>query len=403
MSIGGFTLIKWVGLLAVVVAILENQRQGRSVGLARSAQGKAFVLLFLIVLASWLLDGYWAFTFPLQTYLSFVIFFFVTLSMVTTEARARQVMWAVTISMFVASLYILKEYVVYSRIYGAGFRPFGGLFEDSNYYALSAIMAMPLIYYLAKITEKGAVRYALYSVFFVFVLAVAFSMSRGGIIGLAAMAFMALILSKHKSRAIALFAVLVILGLYFAPERLWNRFEDTTITTTTKSTYGTAASTTRRWNLIKAGGRMISDHPIKGVGLGKFKANSTYYEPLLGRSGIAHSSYVELAAELGLPALILFLLIIMYSYRDLIRMRRRLKELDSDPLLPNALIVSLTGFVVAGTFLSGQNTKLFWLMVFLSIAIKRYELYDLAADKDSEPEERAAFEHPHLIKRSANL
>ena len=389
-----------MGLLAVVVALLENLKQGRSAGLASSAQGKAFVMLFLVVLASWFVEGYWALTSPLQTYLSFAIFFFVTLSMVNTQARARQVMWAVAVSMFVASLYIIKEYVVYSRIYGAGFRPFGGLFEDSNYYALSAIITIPLVYYLAKTAGTPRVRFCLFISLPLYVLAIGLAMSRGAIVGLVAMLFMTLLLSKYKSRALVIIAVLVVLGLQFAPERLWKRFEDTTITE--RATFGTSASTTRRWNLIKAGFRMVADHPFKGVGLGNFKARSTYYEPLLGRSGIAHNSYVELAAELGLLALVFFLLIIGFSYRDLFRMRRRLMELNQGALLPNALLVSLTGFVVSGSFLSGQNTKLFWLVVFLTIAIKRYEMSSLEDEREDTTEERAGLERAQSLERSVN-
>ncbi len=138
------------------------------------------------------------------------------------------------------------------------------------------------------------------------------------------------------------------------------------------------------------------------MGLGNFKANSTYYEPLLGHKGVAHNSYIELAAELGLPALILFLSIIGFTYRDFFSMRRRLKEADLDPLLPNVLMVALTAYVVAGTFLSGQNTKLFWLLVFLSIAIKRYDMSSLVADLEDSSVESAALERPRTLERSAN-
>ena len=116
---------------------------------------------------------------------------------------------------------------------------------------------------------------------------------------------------------------------------------------------------------------MITDHPIRGVGIGEFKSASALYEPMLSKPGVAHNTYLEMAAEMGLPALVLFLGIILYTYRDLMRMRRRFKEDPEIFLLTNALIVSLTGFVLAGNFLSALNTKLFWLMVFVVIALKR--------------------------------
>ncbi|MEE9542887.1 MAG: O-antigen ligase family protein, partial [Thermodesulfobacteriota bacterium] len=325
----------------------------------------------------------------------------VTLSMVDSLIRVRQVIWSVTICMLVASLYIIKEYVIYSKIYGAGFRPFGGLFMDTNYYALSAVMAMPLTFYLAKTTKGALFRYGLYFTIFIHVFALGLSMSRGGIVGVVAMLATTIILSKYKSKAFVVIAILIVLGMLLIPERLMERFRSTTITTEASS--GTVASTTRRWNLIKAGVRMVAEHPVKGVGLGNFKGLSTYYEPMLGPPGIAHNTFVETAAELGLPALFFFMLIIYFTYRDLLRMRRRSSKDNESVLLLNVLIVSFTGFLISGNFLSGQNTKLFWLVIFLSIAIRRYEITGHVYEYEGPEIKALGLEHAAVPERTPSF
>ncbi|VAV85697.1 hypothetical protein MNBD_DELTA01-1781, partial [hydrothermal vent metagenome] len=102
-----------------------------------------------------------------------------------------------------------------------------------------------------------------------------------------------------------------------------------------------------------------------------FKSLSIVYEPRLTRRFIAHNTYLSIAAELGLPALLFFLAIIAYTYRSLWRLRKILIDDPKLTLLPNVLIVSLSGFVISATFLSAQNTKLFWLLIFLTIALER--------------------------------
>ncbi len=365
----GLTVIKWVGLLAVVVALSENLKSGRQFRLTESKQGKMFILLLAVVFLSWFMQGYWSLTQSAQMFTSFAIFFFVTLSMVNSAQRARLVMWTVVFCMFLASVDVIRDFRWYYAVYGINVRP-GGLFRDPNYYALSALMVMPFIYYLLKTTTRAILRLGLYAILFVDSVALVLSLSRGAFVGLAGMVLTVILLSKKRSKAFVTLGVVIILVVQFAPDRLWERFSQTRIAED-EATFGTTASTTRRWLLVKAGVAMISDHPIKGVGIGQFKPASVLYEPMLSKPGVAHNTYLEMAAEMGLPALLLFLGIILYTYRDLMRMRRRVKEDPELSLLINALIVSMTGFVVAGNFLSGLNTKLFWLMVFVVIALKR--------------------------------
>ena len=68
---------------------------------------------------------------------------------------------------------------------------------------------------------------------------------------------------------------------------------------------------------------MIKDHPLTGIGLDNFKPLVTRYE---GRGGelekIAHNTYIEIAAEMGIPSLLVFLAILFSVFRTLERVHK---------------------------------------------------------------------------------
>jgi len=135
------------------------------------------------------------------------------------------------------------------------------------------------------------------------------------------------------------------------------------------STFGKADSSTYESTQIR--GAMLKQslvtalkHPLFGVGPGNFVVISGFWR-------VAHNSYTEMAAEGGLPALILFLMIL---YRGLANMRgvKRLADKKSDiKLLATALQASLVTFVIGGLFSSWEYQYMPYLLVAYSTAFYR--------------------------------
>jgi O-antigen ligase len=111
---------------------------------------------------------------------------------------------------------------------------------------------------------------------------------------------------------------------------------------------------------------MIEAHPIAGVGLGNFKPLMPLYTSVTSGTrvdvdSVAHNMFIEVAAELGLPALVIFLAMFWSTYRTLGKLRR---SSSTHPLIRQtaaALQAGLLGFSVAGSFVSAEYQKTSWM------------------------------------------
>ncbi len=82
-----------------------------------------------------------------------------------------------------------------------------------------------------------------------------------------------------------------------------------------------------------------------------------YADPGVGFSSIAHNSYLEVAAETGLPNFLIFLAMLFFTYRSLNRVRRRAS--DSGPplvyLAATGIQAGFFGFSLGAFFLSSST------------------------------------------------
>ncbi len=132
---------------------------------------------------------------------------------------------------------------------------------------------------------------------------------------------------------------------------------------------------------------MTVDYPVVGVGPERYDAERERYlrnspVPLEGREEIghtekrhpvrsAHSSYLEIAAENGIPAALtfcLFILTIWTSLRAFLRTSGDANDIQGRRLAA-ALQGALLAAVLSGAFISGQLDAPFWLVAVLGGAL----------------------------------
>lgn len=377
--VSDFTVIKYLGSGCLLYALAHGLVARERIPLGESPQVRWTALLVGWAVISFVTQGPplgWQLS-PLMSYFSFFLLIFITMKIVDTPKRLFYVLWAFIASLALASLYVIREWQKYHAVY-ANFRP-GWVTGDPNYYTASVLLGIPLALVLSRELESRLQRTALLGATFIVLAGMALAASRGGLLGLiAGIAFLA----RRRRR---LFRWALIGGILLAPAMFWRTSPLERLLHPTASDQKAANSRLKLW---QAGLQMVRDHPLAGIGLGNFKFKvQKYAAHNANLDHIAHNAYLEIAAEMGLPALLLYLLILFSAWRDLDR-AARLENLPGwMKTSAEGLQAGLLSFCVAQVFLSAQYTKMLWLVIALSACMPT--LCRIALAESAEPEQPA--------------
>ena len=362
--VGEFTVFKYIGATCVFYAALHLIARRSIPPYFRTWQARLFIVFCLMATASYFFKGLpKAFEFsPLLSYASFLLLFLVTVTVVDSLRRLRWVMLVAIGSVAFASLYMVREWQNNRTLY-ADFRP-GWVVGDPNYFTISALLTLPLAFHLMLGSKRPWERVFCAGCLLVTVLAVTLGASRGGFLGLVAAFLFVVWHSRARLRNLLVAGGLVLpLSLLLPISPLGRLLHPS------GGDKGAEDSRTVVW---QAGLRMMEAHPIAGIGLGNFKPLVQGYERgNAAVESIGHNVYVEIGAEMGLPALFVFLGILFFSYRTLGRVRVRAFHAKRPFAWQAALGLQagLVGAAVAMFFVSGQYQKLLWLAIFLSMCM----------------------------------
>jgi O-antigen ligase len=353
-----FTVIKLLGLAGFAWAMLRMAGGDIPSGL-RSPQARFFLLFFLGVVVSSLFSGSGFLAF--SRYLAFLVFLPFVLMAVRTERDVKRVIYALVLSYTLVFPYAVRQMIRFDARLGTG------LYE-SNYFAALLLVVIPLALVLARQASTRKQKFGWIVAAMVLVMSLLLTSSRGGLLGL----LVAGMLFAYRRRGmIGVFALLgaIVIGLTVLPTDLGERALATVQGAAVTSSGGLEASNRAHTALFWAGLQMINDSPLTGVGPQNFKELSQRYSGL-DQAYIGHNTYLEIAAEMGLPLICIFLMMIASVFGALKRVSR---GGDRDDLAgwAEGLRYGLLGFLVAGAFISAQYEKLFWIVVFLSIAMER--------------------------------
>jgi putative inorganic carbon (HCO3(-)) transporter len=195
------------------------------------------------------------------------------------------------------------------------------------------------------------------------------TLSRGALVGLAALGVWA-VLSGRVSVGGAVAAVGSLLIVLVVAFTFWSPIIHESVDRKGKIAQRNEDSRLAFWS---AALRMSYDHPLVGVGPGRFGEESDKYlgnRPSTLQKPVAHNSYLEILAECGYPALVAFLAYLAGTW-GLLKRGRSKAEAAGDPAavrLGTALQASFVVAVVSGFFLSQQLALPFWLVGALAAA-----------------------------------
>lgn len=208
--------------------------------------------------------------------------------------------------------------------------------------------------------------------------ALATTLSRNAWVG--ACVGIGLLLMIRDFRLIALLPVVAALFIALAPASLSDRL----YSTFSLRGAGTDPSSQDRVAMIKSGLRIIKDDPLTGVGPDMIRQVYPHYrdpEAVNQLNPHLHNVPIQIGAERGLPALLIWVWFVATLIRDFIRKRKT----SALPSIPTAGLACVAAMVAAGMFEYNFGDSEF-LMLFLLLVTLPY-----AADRTAGPsEDRAA-------------
>jgi putative inorganic carbon (hco3(-)) transporter len=209
-----------------------------------------------------------------------------------------------------------------------------GLWDGANIFALLLSLAVPFaleftfgpypfIYRVFSSIAIGIIGYAIF-----------LTNSKGGFITfLGIIFFYFAVRIKNKSAAIVAIIVVLIVGA-LAPSRI---------------TIQAVLGDTGRAHLWEQGIMWFKENPLLGIGKGHFQDDSFHHL-------VAHSNFIQNAAEVGIIGLFVFVGMVYYSFKGLFLTQKKLKELGKTDISlyssSRAILISFIGFNICTLFIT---------------------------------------------------
>ena len=254
------------------------------------------------------------------------------------------------------------------------------MFGNTNDMALHMVTILPIaISFLFG--SRGVIRKILFGTFAAtMVAAIVLSYSRGAFVGMIVLLiFMALKLARQHRVAIALAVMgLGAATLLLTPDKYGGRL----LSIFFPSLDPGGSADARRGDLFRSLYLAIR-HPLLGVGMGNYQTFMS------NRGQVTHNAYTQVAAEIGVAALVCYTLFIVTPLRKLGQIARETFARRSNSryyYLSVGLQASLLGFMVSSFFLS---VAYFWYAYYLvGYAVCLRRLYEAETGKEVVVESR---------------
>ncbi len=241
----------------------------------------------------------------------------------------------------------------------------GGIFGNPNDLATAFDLLLPLAAALA-LTARGIERIIYLAATAIITFGVIITFSRGGFLGLVAMGGVLLWKVGRRNRLATVFVALMAAGVFISV--IPNGYSDR-ILTIFQTDKDTTNSAQERTELLKRAFEVAGNNLIIGVGIGNYPFYSL-------RQRMAHNSYLEIWAELGLIGLVAYLIMLFAPMRALKRVARdRARSRAPDArelyLLTVGVQAAMVAYLVCSFFGSVQYQWFVYYIIAYSVAIRR--------------------------------
>ncbi len=241
-------------------------------------------------------------------------------------------------------------------------------FEHPNDFGAYLTLIIPLFIGVAIFGKmKKKARFLYFAAISLLFICLALTYSRGAWIGvLAGIVFLSLV---NKRRLVPIIFLLFLISLFFIPSSFQNR---------AKEIFALKNGSNQERIMIWQGAiKMIEVHPIIGHGVNTFCVNYPNYSlPESNGRWYAHNCYLQMAGEIGLLGLSVFLMTMLGLFINRLRALKRLRDGNRKVMLAG-ILSGLFGFLIHSfvdtNFYSLPLAVAFWFFCGLAIGTAKLE------------------------------
>jgi probable O-glycosylation ligase (exosortase A-associated) len=302
-------------------------------------------------------------------YLKIIAIAMITVALVDTPERLRMLVWTIALSL---GFFGVKS-GLWGILTGGGkqiLRGPGGLLQDNNDFSLGLTMNLPFLFYLGLSETDKWVKRGLLGAMALTCVTILLTHSRGGFLAMAVTLGLMTWRSRNRFIGIGLAMVAAVMFLFFAPASVKERISSI-------KNYEEDSSAQARFHTWGIALKMASANPLLGVGFRNFRAAFPDYDPdpIKTRGGlgyfVAHNSYLQLSAESGFPAILLYLSVVATTLWLLRRVRiKALRRFETGWILNYVRMfeASLIGFLVGAVFLNRAHFDFAYHLISIIVA-----------------------------------
>ena len=290
-------------------------------------------------------------------YGSFVAMFFVISQFGNDHDLLRRIAWVLTLASAAASYFALANLF-------SGRSLLAGLpYANENDVAFTLATALPLALWLVR--EQGVKRLVALASVATIISAIALTFSRGAFVGLGAAALWK-VLAERRHLGVVVFGALAAAVTVLVLVNVNSTQVHRASLAKQKVAQENVVTRLAAWS---GAAQLAVEHPLVGVGPGNF--GSYFFDVTERPSGTllltqVHNTYLDVAAELGVIALVIFIAFLLTAFSQAVRAAR---SSLGPPGLASALAASLIVAAFSGSFISAQYSAPFWLLGALIAAV----------------------------------
>lgn len=217
--------------------------------------------------------------------------------------------------------------------------------------AVSVLMFLPLVYFFLSLKPTGAWRFLAWLSFGLSLATTVITFSRNGFINMLVVLFL-IFFRRMRSSRILIFILILIMIVLLAPSSYWGRIS-------TIPSLKVESGLSHKISLLQIGLDIVIRNPVFGIGLGKL-------------TRAVHNTVLQIAVEVGLFALFVFLMLLYKVFREIKRARFVMNISDEEgwSTLPLMISISLVAYLIGGLTISIPRYLPFIIILGLIVAAK---------------------------------